>query len=129
MTRATVFIAILLVSLNGMAFAVSASGTGNALGIAPQPGGQGEVGQVDSEGDVDVDASSTFGETSGALGIVIGLFDFFDPTDGVITNLVFAGPKMFLALGLPSWVTDWLFGPLYLVVLADAVYLLVARQV
>lgn len=120
--RISVQLVIFLLLLNGAAGAITASGTADALGVAPNPGGN-EVSDID-ERTGELSASSEANERT--------LFTLYTRATSAIQGifqLAFYGPIMLENLGVPSWITGMFSGVISVVVFADVVYMLTGRDV
>lgn len=119
--RISTILVIFLLFLNGAAGVLTASGTADALGIQPEPGGDAQADQAvqNAEG---VEPGGGLGDTLFSL--------YTSVTRGVeaVYGLVFYGPVMIANLGVPSWLTGMFSGALTVIVFADVVYLLTGRS-
>lgn len=123
MARFTLQIAFVLMLMNFGGTAMMSSGVCEDWGGCGHPGG----------GDVveDVNQSSTelASAQEGNAGTLYMLFNTV--TSEIIpalTMIVAGGPIMFHNLGLPGWATTMIFGPAYLLIMADTVHLLSGRD-
>lgn len=112
---------IFLVFLNAGATAFSASGVAADWGIEPDPGGDASIESANQTAS-GFEPSGGFGET--LFGLYASITGTFQDVIGVAT----AGPSMIGNLGVPGWVTTFVFAPLYLLVAFDLVYLLTIRE-
>lgn len=114
-------IVIFLLFLNAAAGAFVASGTAADWGISPTPGGD-EALQTANETATSIQGSGGFGET------LFGAFAGAANTFSAIFSVVFAGPLMIANLGVPAWLTGFVFAPAYILVGIDLVYILTQRR-
>ena len=114
-------IVIFLIFLNAAAGVMVSSGVAADWGVSPTPGGD-EAIQEANETASSIQGSGGFGET--LFGAFAGAANAF----GDIFGLATAGPTMISNLGVPGWLTGFLFGPLYLLVGIDLVYILTQRR-
>jgi len=114
-------IVIFLVFLNAAAAALVASGAAADMGIAPNPGGDQAL----------AEANQSVAQVSPGGGPVDTLFGLYSSVADTLSNVfgaVFAGPAMIAALGVPTWITAFVFAPMYLLVGIDIIYILTQRR-
>lgn len=121
MGRASTQIVIVLVLMTAASNAIMASGVGAALGVAPTTGAQGEIDDVQDSAD-SIQPSQGPTET---------LFSLYNSVTGVFNNIygvIFAAPLMLINIGVPTWLTTFLFAPAVVIVAADIAHLLTGRD-
>lgn len=116
-TRVVVF----LIFLNAAAGALVASGVAGDMGIAPNPGGDQALEQAN-------DSVSQVEPGGGPVDTLFGLYASVADTLSAVFGVVFAGPAMIAALGVPGWITGFVFAPMYLLVGIDIIYILTQRR-
>jgi hypothetical protein len=122
MTRASIFIAIVLVSLNASAAVVTASGVGEDMGIDPAVGGDQAIADVQQ-------LSQSLDPNTGIIESFVGMSIFAFDALGNVFSLLFVGPEMVMNLGVPVWAATFVFAPLYLIVFADGIYVIAGRLI
>ncbi|MDY6776035.1 MAG: hypothetical protein SV253_08185 [Halobacteria archaeon] len=112
----TLPILVLLIFLNGAAGFMAASGIADNLGVAPQPGGSGQIEEMNNDmksfGSSTTDGEGFTGRVGGALSYVIDAF-----------SVLFAAPTMIANAGVPTYAVTFAFAPLYLLVGLDLISL------
>lgn len=117
---AAVSVMVFLVFLNAASGVLVASGFAEDAGITPSVSDGGAVAEANSAGQT-VEVGGGFAST---------LFQLYASVGGVasdILGIVFAGPIMFVSIGVPGWLVDFMFAPQYLMVAAAIVYTLSGR--
>lgn len=118
--RPTIQIVIFLVLLNLAAGLITASGLGAALAINPEVGGDQAV-ESSQENASQVEPSQ------GRLDTLFSLFTSTAGTMNDIFKLVFYGPVMLSNIGIPAFITNFLFGAAGIVVAVDVIHYLAGR--
>lgn len=118
--RPTIQIVIFLVLLNLAAGLITASGLGAALAINPEVGGNDAVSDTQDE-------ASSVEPSQGRLDTLFSLFTSTADTMNSIFKLVFYGPAMLANIGIPSFITTFIFGAAGIVVAADVIHYLAGR--
>lgn len=106
---AAISVLIFLVMLNGAAVLLEETGTTDALGIAPQPGGADELEKANQ-------STSKVVASQGNYQTLFGSFVGAATTFLKAFNAIFAGPRMLINLGVPSPIVTFVFGPAYIIV-------------
>jgi len=119
--RISTVVLIFLVFLNGASGVFVQSGAAQDMGIQPNAGGDEAVKSANSTSQ-DLQTSGGFGQTLFALFISVGKWF------GQLIGAIFAAPRMFANLGLPSYLTAFVFGPLYIISAIDIAYILTGRR-
>jgi len=113
-------VVILLMFMNATPALMVQSGVAEDMGIQPSVGGDTRIDQ----------ANENISDVSASGGLAPTLFQLFksvtDPVQAVV-NVVFAGPSMLMALGLPAWLVTFMFAPMYLITGGTIVYVLAGR--
>lgn len=120
MTRPSIQIVTFLILLNLTAGVITASGVGAALNINPEIGGDERV-EATNESASSVEPSQGLRDT---------LFSMYTSTAGTlkdIVKLVFYGPAMLQNLGVPKFLTTFLFGGASVIVAVDVIHYLTGR--
>lgn len=120
MARTSVNIAVALILINGAAGFFIGSGIAADWGIQPSVGGDDSIGEAESTAK-NIEASSGTGST------LLGLYQAVTSSFSSLIQIVFAGPTMLNNLGVPAFITAFIFGPLYLIVGADLIYVISGR--
>lgn len=118
--RPSIQIVIFLVLLNASAGLITASGLGAALDVNPEIGGDEAVGDAQQEAE-QVEPSQ------GRLDTLFSLFTSTAGTMASIFKLIFYGPVMLQNLGVPAFITTFVFGAAGIVVAADVIHYLAGR--
>lgn len=121
MGRPSTQIAIFLVLLTAASNLILFSGVGAALGVAPSTGTPGQVEQVQEDAD-------QLEPSQGQQDTLFGIFTSGTSALTDIYQVIFAAPLMFVNLGVPNWLTTFVFAPMAIVVLADVYHLLSGRD-
>jgi len=112
---------IILMLLNATPALLAGSGVAADFGVEPSIGGDERI-DMANQNMSEVEPSGGIGDT---------LFQLFqsvtDPVEAVM-NILFAGPSMFNNLGVPSWLTAFIFAPLYLITGGTIIYVLAGRR-
>lgn len=116
-TRILVFLVILSAAAN----VLIASGVAADWGIEPNPGGDEELKEAK-------DTASDFKPSGGFGDTLFGLFTSVTDTFSNVIGVATAGPAMIANLGVPGWLTTFVFSSLTLLVAFDLVYLLTGRR-
>jgi hypothetical protein len=119
MARITINIAVALILLNAGAGFLIASGVAEDWGVQPDPGGDERI--------TDIEQESQDLETAGGTETLIGLYNAVAGSFSTLISIVFAAPTMLTNIGVPGFITAFLFAPLYLLVAADTIYVLSGR--
>lgn len=107
--EAAITVVLFLVLLNASAVAMNESGLSDNLGVNPNPGGDDEISSA-NESARNISATGGIGQTLfGALAAVADTFNS-------IGELIFAGPRMFINLGVPEYIVTFVFAPAYIIV-------------
>jgi len=106
-------ILMFLVFLNGAAALMGAAGVTDAMGVQPEVGGDETINQA-QENSQNVSAGADAVQTT-----FIGNVVEAAKTAGKVFSVVYAGPQMISNLGVPTWLTAFIFGPMYFVVALD----------
>lgn len=120
MTRPSIQIVTFLILLNLAAGLITASGLGAALEINPEIGGGDAVDKAQEN-------ASSVEPSQGRLDTLFSLFTSTGSTMANIFRLVFYGPVMLQNLGVPSFITTFVFGGAGVVVAADVIHYLTGR--
>lgn len=112
MARATTQIVIGLMLLTAASNAIMFSGVGAALDIAPSTGAEDRVEQTQ-------DDASGFEPSQGNSDTLFSLYTSVTTVITSIYQIVFAAPLMFINLGVPTWLTGFIFTPLVVIVVTD----------
>jgi len=111
-------ITIMMIALNASIAFLGAAGAGAVWGINMETGIGDTVDQVQN-------SAEKIG--SGPVGLIEAVTGMAIAAISLVVDLVeiaFAGPRLFQNLGVPKWITSFIFGPLYLVVALDMVAIL-----
>jgi hypothetical protein len=114
-------IVIFLLFLNAGAGLMVQSGVAADWGVDPNPGGDAELEKANATA-AEIDPSGGLGDT------LFGLYNSIAGTFQTVLETATAGPTMLNNLGVPGYLTAFLFAPLYLIVGIDVVYLLTQRR-
>lgn len=120
MTRPSIQIVTFLLLLNLAAGLITASGLGAALAIDPEIGGNDAVDRTQQN-------ASTVEPSQGRLDTLFSLFTSTGSTMATIFKLVFYGPAMLMNLGVPEFITTFVFGGAGVIVAADVIHYLTGR--
>lgn len=120
MTRPTIQIVICLLLLNLSAGLITGSGLGAALDINPEVIDDGAANNT-------LDNASQVEPSQGRLDTLFSLFTSTAGTMKDIFTLVFYGPMMLRSIGIPKFMTDFLFGAAAIIVAADVIHYLTGR--
>lgn len=118
--RPSIQIVTFLILLNLAAGVITASGLGAALEINPEVGADEQV-EAANESASQIEPSQGIRDT---------LFSLYTSTAGTINDvatLVFYGPFMLQNLGVPGFLTTFIFGGASVVVAADVIHYLTGR--
>lgn len=107
--EAAIAAVLFLFFMNGAAVMMEDSGLNDAMGVNPNPGGGDEI-QSANQSAQNISATGGIGQT------LFGALSAAADTVNTILGLVFAGPTMFGNLGVPAFITAFVFGPAYLIV-------------
>lgn len=119
--RPSTLVLIFLVFLNAASGAFVASGGAEDMGIQPDPGGSKEV-EAANQSAGSLNSTGGFGST--LFGSFVSVASWFQKLIGA----VFAAPSMFSALGLPGWLVNFIFAPMYIIAAIDIAYILIGRR-
>lgn len=119
--RVTTVVLIFLLFLNLSSAAFVNSGAAEDMGIEPSAGGDDAVEKANSTAS-QLEPSGGFGAT--LFGLFVSVGQWFD----TLVSTVFAAPHMFQNLGVPAWITNFVFGPMYIVATIDIAYILIGRR-
>lgn len=120
MSMRSVNLVIVLFLLNASAGLLVASGWSEDVGIDLNPGADDEI-QTANETAQSVDAGSSIGQT------LFGMLASAAKTVRTIFTVIFIAPIMFQNLGVPTWVTAFVFAPMYIIVGIDVLQVLTGR--
>lgn len=112
---------VLLFFLNAGANVFVASGVAADWGMQPDPGGDDELQSAN-------ETASEFRPSGGFADTLFGLYASVTGTFQNVIGVATAGPTMIANMGVPSWLTTFVFAPVYLLVAFDLVYLLTIRE-
>lgn len=112
MARATVQIVIGLMLLTAASNAIMFSGVGAALDIQPSTGAEGQVAETQED-------ASQIEPSQGNTDTLFSLYTSVTSTMNQVFQIVFAAPLMFINLGVPTWLTGFIFTPLVVIVAVD----------
>jgi len=118
--RPSVQVVLFLILLNGAAGVITASGLGAAMDINPEPGGDGRVEEINS-------TTSQVSPEGGARDTLFTLYQSVTAPIASVFQFIFYGPIMLTNLGVPSWITGFLFGGASLLVAVDIIHFLTGR--
>lgn len=121
MGRAATQIAIFLLLLTAASNAVVVSGVGDALGVQPTTGSGDQIERTQ-------DAAGSLEPSQGSSETLFSLFTSGGSVFSGIYKIIFAAPLMFINLGVPAWLTTFVFAPMAIVVTADLFYILSGRD-
>lgn len=111
---------LFLILFNAGPAALMASGVAADWGIEPAVSGDETIDQA-NEDLRNIEASGGFGDT------LFGLYTTVtEPVRGLL-NIVLAGPTMLQSVGVPTWLTAFMFAPAYMIVGGAIVYVLAGR--
>jgi len=113
-------VTVLLMFLNGAPNLLIASGVAEDLGIDPSVQGGEDIAAAN-------DAMSNI-QASGGLGQT--LFQLYTSVTGPVQSvlgILFGGWIMLSSIGIPSWLTTFLFVPQYLIMGGTTIYVLAGR--
>jgi len=114
-------VTIILMLLNATPALLVNSGVAEDFGVDPAVGGDQRIDYA-NQNMSDVEPSGGIGDT---------LFQLFssvtEPVKAVV-DVLFAGPKMFNNLGVPEYITTFIFAPLYLITGGTIIYVLAGRR-
>ena len=119
MARISINIAVFLILLNASSGFIMASGIAGDWGVQPSIGGDNAVENVEEK-------TSELNPRAGGE-TLLGLYSAVTRTFKSLVGIVFAGPMMFNNLGVPEFITTFVFAPMYLIVGADTIYVLSGR--
>lgn len=121
MSAAKQFVIILLI-MNGVAGAITATGAGAALDINPELGADAQVSQVNESSRSIQGAQGSIATLFAAITSVFSIF-------ATVFKLLFYGPVMLINLGIPMEIIDMIAGPtVAFIILAALGYLLTGRE-
>ena len=115
-------IAIALFFLNAAAAVLVASGVAADWGIQPQAGGDEAIDSAN-------ETANNLNPGQGSDQNLGGLFLDAGRTLKDVFGVVFAAPGMLHNLGVPMWLTTFIFAPMYLVVAMDMYYAFTGRRI
>lgn len=111
---------VVLIFLNAAPNLVIASGVGEDLGIQPTVSDGGAIDNANSQLRT-IQPSGGFGST------LYGLYTSMGGTMQTVLNIVAGGWIMLVSIGVPVWLTDFVFAPQYLFIGATMIYVLAGR--
>jgi hypothetical protein len=112
---------VFLLFLNAAAAVLVSSGVAADWGVQPNPGGDEELSSANQ-------TAASFEPSGGAFQTLFSMYTSVTDTFSNVIGVATAGPRMFANLGVPGWLTTFLFAPLYILVAIDLVYLLTQRR-
>lgn len=120
MSMRSVNLVIILFLLNASAGLMVASGYAEDIGISLTPGADEELNTAEDTAQ-NVSAGSSIGQT------LFGLLAAAAKTANTIFTVIFIAPIMFQNLGVPTWITTFVFAPMYIIVGIDILQILTGR--
>jgi len=120
MALRSVNIAVILFLLNASAGLMVASGFAEDVGVDLDPGADDELEAVNSSSQ-NVSTGSSIGQT------LFGTIAEAAKTAQTIFSIIFIAPIMFQNLGVPSFITAFVFAPMYIYVSVDILNVLTGR--
>jgi len=120
MALRSVNIAVILFLLNASAGLMVASGFAEDVGVELDPGAGDELDAV-NESSQNVSTGSSIGQT------LFGTIAEVAKTAQSIFSIIFIAPIMFQNLGVPSFITAFVFAPMYIYVSVDILNVLTGR--
>lgn len=120
MTRPTIQIVMFLMLLNAAAAAITASGVGAALDMNPDVAHDQAVDDVQDE-------SESVNPSQGRTDTLFSMFTSTASTIASIGSIVFYGPLMLRNLGIPQFITTFLFVGSSVIVAVDVIHALSGR--
>lgn len=118
--RPSIQIVTFLILLNLAAGMITASGLGAALSVNPEVGADDQVAA----------ANDNASQVEPSQGLRDTLFSLYSSTAGTMTaifRLIFYGPVMLQNLGVPAFITTFVFGGASVIVAADVIHYLTGR--
>lgn len=120
MTRTSMNLVVILFLLNASAGLLVASGFAADIGIDLDPGADDEL-DTANETAQSIQTGSSIGET------LFGALAAAGKTATTIFSVIFIAPLMFENLGVPTWITAFVFAPMYIIVGYDILNILTGR--
>lgn len=120
MSMRSVNLVIILFLLNASAGLMVASGYAADIGIDLDPGADDELDKA-NETAQNIQTGSSIGET------LFGALAAAAKTVTTIFTVIFIAPLMFNNLGVPTWLTAFVFAPMYIIVGIDVLQVLTGR--
>lgn len=120
MSMRSVNIVVILFLLNASAGLLVASGFAGDIGIDIDPGADDEIDAAESPAQ-NVSTGSSISQT------LFGSLAAGAKTARSIFTVIFIAPIMFQNLGVPTWVTTFVFAPMYILVGVDILQILTGR--
>jgi len=114
-------VTIILMLLNATPALLVNSGVAEDFGVEPEVGGNEKIDQANQGLDT-VEPSGGIGDT------LFQLFSSVTEPVKAVMDVLFAGPAMFNSLGVPEWLTTFIFAPLYLITGGTIIYVLAGRR-
>lgn len=115
-----VYVVIFLIFLNAVPALLIGSGVADNMGVDPALADAGVE-----------DKQKQMKKTDISGGLAGTLFQLYQSVTGpvrAVMQIFFAGPLMFASLGIPIWLTDFVFAPQYLIVGGTIIYMLAGRM-
>lgn len=113
--------AIIFMLLSAVPNLVVASGLAEDWGVDPALSGSGDVSEA-NDALADVQPTGGFAST---------LFQLYSSVTGpvrVVMDLLIGGEMLFISMGIPNWVTTFVFLPKYLIAGGTIIYVLAGRR-
>lgn len=116
-----IFVVIFLLFLNAVPSLLLASGVAEDMGIDPSISGGDAIGEANSE-------LRNIEPSGGFAGTLFQLYTSVTGPIKILLEVVVGGPLMFISLGVPGWLVDFVFAPQYVVVGGAIIYSLSGRR-
>jgi hypothetical protein len=121
MGRASTQIVIFLICLNAAAGLLAASGVAADLGIQPNVGSDDRIAATE-------EAAGSVNPSEGGSGTLFSAFTGGAEVIASAVTLVFYGPVMLSKIGIPLWMSTFLFAPAIFVTGLDVLFALTGRD-
>lgn len=120
MARPTFWILLFLLMVNGASVAFEQSGMAEDFGIDVSISDQGLNDRFKTE-------TENYDPNTGSASFMAGLITDASSVALGLLRFALAAPIIFEQLGIPAWINQFFFGPMYAVILFDGIYLTIGR--
>lgn len=118
MSRMAATAVVVLLLLNGMSTAMTASGLSEDLGVELNPGAEKTMNDIVTHAQNGFDPSANIVESF--VGVSLAALN---TVKLVIQGMTTAAPVMFINLGFPEWIVAPVFAPMYLLAMFYFIYI------